>query len=80
VRGQARGDAGAIGEGKGADVLGHPFNSVAWLANQLASRGATLKAGQIVMTGSIVKTVFPEQPAPYRFELEGVGVVEVHVS
>jgi hypothetical protein len=29
----------AIGEGHGHDILGHPFNSVAWLATQLALRG-----------------------------------------
>ena len=80
VQGRARSDANALGEGHGRDILGHPFNSVAWLANQLASRGAALKAGQIVMTGSIVKTVFPEQPAHYRFDLDGVGFVEVQVS
>ena len=33
----------AIGEGHGRDILGHPFNSVAWLATQLASRGAALQ-------------------------------------
>ena len=80
VRGRASGNGNGIGEGLGRDILGHPFNSVAWLANQLASRGATLKAGQIVMTGSIVKTVFPEQAAHYRFDLEGVGFVEAQVS
>jgi 2-keto-4-pentenoate hydratase len=80
VRGRATSGTNALGEGLGRDILGHPFNSVAWLANHLASRGAALKAGQIVMTGSIVKTVFPEQPAHYRFDLEGLGVVEVQVS
>ncbi len=80
VRGHASSDTNALGDGLGRDILGHPFNSVAWLANQLGSRGRTLKAGEIVMTGSIVKTVFPEQPAHYRFDLEGIGVVEVQVS
>src|SRR5579872_252549 len=80
VRGHASSDTNALGEGLGRDILGHPFNSVAWLANQLGSRGRTLKAGEIVMTGSIVKTVFPEQPAHYRFDLEGIGVVEAEVS
>ena len=28
-----------VGEGYGRDILGHPFNSVAWLTAQLASRG-----------------------------------------
>lgn len=80
LRGRATKDGDVFGEGYGRDILGHPFNSVAWLANQLAVRGTTLKAGQIVMTGSVMKTVFPEQDAHYRFDLEGLGSVEVHVS
>ena len=69
-----------IGEGYGRDILGHPFNSVAWLATHLASRGASLKAGEVVMTGSVMKTVFPEQDAHYRFELQGLGSVEVQIA
>jgi 2-keto-4-pentenoate hydratase len=80
VRGKASKDGAAIGEGFGRDILGHPFNSVAWLARQLASRGEALKAGQIVMTGSVMKTIFPSEAASYRFELEGIGAVEVQVS
>lgn len=79
---QGRGfkDGAAIGEGFGRDVLGHPFNSVAWLATQLASRGEGLKAGQVVMTGAVMKTVFPEDAASYRFDLAGIGSVEVQVK
>jgi 2-keto-4-pentenoate hydratase len=80
VLGRASKDREAIGEGRGGDILGHPFNSVAWLASHLASRGAGLKAGEIVMTGSVMKTVFPEQAAHYRFELEEIGSVEVQIS
>jgi 2-keto-4-pentenoate hydratase len=79
VLGRATKDDVAVGEGHGRDILGHPFNSVAWLATQLASRGAGLKAGQVVMTGSVMKTVFPEGDASYRFELEGIGSVDVRV-
>jgi len=79
VLGRATKDRVAIGEGSGRDILGHPFNSVAWLATQLASRGVGLKAGQVVMTGSVMKTVFPEEDASYRFELGGIGFVEVQV-
>ena len=77
--GRATKDGAAIGEGHGRDILGHPFNSAAWLATQLNSRGVGLKAGQIVMTGSVMKTVFPEEAASYRFDLEGIGSVEVQV-
>jgi 2-keto-4-pentenoate hydratase len=79
VLGRATKDHAAIGEGHGRDILGHPFNSVAWLATQLNSRGVGLKAGQVVMTGAVMKTVFPEADASYRFDLEGIGSVEVLV-
>jgi 2-keto-4-pentenoate hydratase len=79
VLGRAKKDGFEIGDGRGRDILGHPFNSVAWLASQLASRGIGLKAGEVVMTGSVMKTVFPTEDAEYRFELEGTGSVEVKV-
>ena len=69
----------SIGEGHGRDILGHPFNSVAWLATHLASRGEGLKAGQIVMTGSVLKTIFPMEDADYGFSLDQIGSVTVSV-
>jgi 2-keto-4-pentenoate hydratase len=80
VLGRATRDRVAIGEGYGRDILGHPFNSVAWLAAQLASRGAGLKAGQVVMTGRVMKTIFPAEDASYRFDLAPIGFVEVHLG
>jgi 2-keto-4-pentenoate hydratase len=80
VLGRATRNGVAIGEGHGRDILGHPFHSVAWLASQLASRGVGLKAGEVVMTGSVMKTVFPDAEANYRFELEPIGFVEVQVA
>jgi 2-keto-4-pentenoate hydratase len=79
VLGRASKDALGFGEGHGRDILGHPFNSVAWLATQLNSRGEGLKAGQVVMTGSVMKTVFPDVDASYRFDLEAIGSVDVQV-
>ena len=80
VLGKAAMNGSAIGEGHGRDILGHPFNSVAWLAAHLASRGETLRAGQIVMTGSVMKTVFPTEDAAYTFSLERIGDVSVSVK
>lgn len=37
----------------GAAVLGHPANAVAWLANKLAQYDIGLKAGEIIMSGSL---------------------------
>ncbi|MDR3361786.1 MAG: fumarylacetoacetate hydrolase family protein [Desulfovibrio sp.] len=39
----------------GAAVLGHPAQSVAWLANTLGAMGIPLKKGEIVLSGSFTK-------------------------
>jgi 2-keto-4-pentenoate hydratase len=77
--GKATQNGAPAGEGYGRDILGHPFNSVAWLNAQLASRGGGLRKGDIVMTGSVMKTVFPTEAAHFRFDLPGLGSVEVRV-
>jgi 2-keto-4-pentenoate hydratase len=66
--------------GYGRDALGHPFVPLTWLANHLAASGSGLKAGDIVMTGSIVPTRFPKEAGTYRFDLSGVGSVELSVA
>jgi 2-keto-4-pentenoate hydratase len=65
------------GRGTGADVLGHPHNALAWLANHLAAEGRGLHAGQIVLTGSLVKTVWLGAGDHVVMELEGLGSVAV---
>ena len=64
------------GRGTGADVLGHPHNALAWLANHLAAEGKGLHAGQIVLTGSLVKTVWLNAGDRVKMELDGLGTVE----
>jgi 2-keto-4-pentenoate hydratase len=39
-------------EGKGANVLGDPRVALAWLMNELSTLGITLKAGEVVTTGT----------------------------
>jgi len=68
------------GRGTGADVLGHPHNALAWLANHLASQGTALRAGEIVMTGSLVKTVWLDAPAEAVMEFSGLGKVQVRFN
>ncbi|WP_315779648.1 MULTISPECIES: 2-keto-4-pentenoate hydratase [unclassified Bradyrhizobium] len=67
------------GQGSGADVLGHPLHALAWLANHLAARGDGLEAGQLVLTGSLVKTVWLKPGDRVRMELDGLGVVEAAI-
>jgi len=68
------------GEGEGAHVMGHPFESLAWLANNLASRGLGLWRSDVVITGSLVASVFARPGQHVRFEAGALGSVEVHVD
>jgi 2-keto-4-pentenoate hydratase len=66
-----------VARGTGADVLGHPHNALAWLANHLAADGNGLRAGQIVLTGSLVKTLWLKAGDRVMMDLSGLGRVEV---
>ncbi|MCG2581369.1 MAG: 2-oxopent-4-enoate hydratase [Marinobacter sp.] len=43
-----------ISTGAGAAALGSPVNCVAWLANTLGEFGIPLKAGEVILSGSLV--------------------------
>jgi 2-oxo-3-hexenedioate decarboxylase/2-keto-4-pentenoate hydratase len=75
VRGRALINGELAGEGSGADVLGHPHHALAWLANHLAAEGGSLRAGQIVLTGSLVKTLWLKPGDRVVMELDGLGTV-----
>ncbi len=80
AEGEVSVDGHALDRGSGGDVLGHPFHPVAWLAGHLAAQGGGLRAGDVVMTGSIVTTKFPDRPTSYRFEVKGLDAVDVVVT
>ena len=73
-------NAEPAGEGYGRDVLGHPLDALAWLANTLAGRGRELRAGMLVMTGSIVSTKFLNPGDEAAFTFEGLGDIRLSVS
>ena len=69
-----------VGTGTGDAVLGNPLNSLVWLATKLAEYGCSLKAGEMVMTGSFVRQ-FPIAPGDrVRVEFSGVGAAETSMS
>lgn len=59
----------------GAAVLGHPANAVAWLANKLAAYGITLKAGEIIMSGSLTAACPVAAGDSMRASFDRLGVV-----
>lgn len=68
-----------VSEGKVGDAMGHPLEAVAWVANLLAGRGRTMRAGMLVMTGSSVRTAFPRAGDRARFDVAGLGGVDLSV-
>lgn len=79
VEGVVTCDGAEIGRGFGRDALGHPYIPLAWLANHQARTERPLKAGDIVMTGSLVRTQFPTESRRYHYALAGLGDVDVEV-
>lgn len=69
-----------VGEGMGGDVMGHPLEALAWLANTLAARGKTLSQGMIVMTGSIVSTKFLSPGDSATVSIHGLGEAQLTVT
>jgi 2-keto-4-pentenoate hydratase len=63
----------AVDRGVTGAAMGHPFEGLAWLANLLASRGRGMKAGEIVITGSALKTRFPEAGDEITYRIAGLG-------
>jgi 2-keto-4-pentenoate hydratase len=69
-----------VATGTGDAVLGNPLNSVVWLAAKLAEFGRTLKAGEIIMSGSFTRQ-FPIRPGDsIRCEFAGIGAVETSMT
>ena len=64
-----------IGEGAPED----PCATLAWLANHVAERGRDLKAGMVVITGSLIPTVSiaPGQRAVFAVDALGDVVMDV---
>lgn len=80
VHGVARINGEVVGEGYGRDVLGHPLDALAWLANNLAARGLGLWRSDVVITGSLVASKFPRAHDRIEFDVGGLGRVELLVE
>jgi 2-keto-4-pentenoate hydratase len=80
VRGIATINGEKVGEGVGGDAMGHPFNSVAWIANHLAAHGRGLLRSDVVITGSIITSQSVKAGDLIRYAVEGLGEVELRVE
>jgi 2-keto-4-pentenoate hydratase len=80
VRGAAQVDGAVVATGTGADVMGHPHVPVAWLANHLAAQGDVLRAGQTVMTGSCVQTLWLGAGTAVEMQFSDLGTVRLSLA
>ncbi|KQX19715.1 MULTISPECIES: fumarylacetoacetate hydrolase family protein [unclassified Sphingomonas] len=62
--------------GAGAASLGHPARAVAWLANTLGRYGTPLRAGEVILSGSLGAMLPVAQGDHVRMTLSGLGTAE----
>jgi 2-keto-4-pentenoate hydratase len=74
-------DGHVRGEGVGADLLGHPLNSLAWLAaSSVAAAFDGLQAGQVVLLGSVTPPIWLTGPANVTVEFPPLPAVQVRLT
>ena len=80
VEHRAIGTAGSVTrEGKGANVLGDPRVALTWLANELSGLGLTLKAGEVVTTGTCLVPLPIERGVDVSMDFGVLGRVATRI-
>jgi 2-keto-4-pentenoate hydratase len=81
VRGRILVDGVVKGEGVGAELMGHPFEALAWLAaSPCAEVFGGLRAGQVVFLGSVTPPIWLDGPCTVAVEFDGLGRAELVVA
>jgi len=69
-----------VATGAGAAALGSPANAVAWLANTLGRLGIPLKAGEVILSGSLAAMIPVKPGDAFRVSIGGIGNCSVRFS
>ena len=80
LKGRSEFEGKEIGAGPGTNVMGGALISLAWLANKLIEYGKHLKAGDVILTGSVHPPVFLPGPGRAKTEFVGLGGTEITVK
>ena len=62
-----------VSTGAGAAAMGSPVNAVTWLANTLGAFGIGLKAGELILSGSLVPLQAVSPGDAMHMEIGGIG-------
>ncbi|MCP9211453.1 2-keto-4-pentenoate hydratase [Streptomyces sp. NEAU-Y11] len=73
----ARADGTLAGAGQGRDILGDPLQALVWLTRRLSGLGGRLRAGDIVLAGSVHASV-PLTPGTH-FRATGTRLPGIHL-
>ena len=60
-------------QGLGSAVQGNPLTAVAWLANTLGELGTPFKAGEVILSGSLVPLIPVVAGDKMSLEIDGLG-------
>jgi 2-keto-4-pentenoate hydratase len=73
----SKGSAGGevVSTGIGAAVLGHPLAAVAWLAATVRDLGRPLRAGEVILSGSLGPMVPVAPGDAFLADISGLGQV-----
>jgi len=66
-----------VSTGAGAAAMGSPVNAVTWLANTLGAFGIGLKAGELILSGSLVPLQAVSPGDSMQMEIGGIGQASV---
>jgi 2-keto-4-pentenoate hydratase len=66
--------------GSGANVLGNPLNALAWLANELPLWGRSLKAGDLITTGTCTDVYMAHSGDKIRADFADLGGVDLKLA
>ncbi len=79
LKGRSLLDGKELANGPGSSVMGGMPISLAWLANKLLEHGKHLKAGDVVLTGSVHPPAFLPAKGVARTEFAGLGGTEITI-
>jgi 2-keto-4-pentenoate hydratase len=63
-------------DGSGAAVLGDPRLALTWLVNELSTFGETVRAGQVVITGTCMGPLEIQEGDQVRTDFGALGSLE----
>lgn len=62
--------------GLAVGVMNHPANGVVWLANKLTEHGITLRAGQVILSGSFTRAVPAQKGDVFHADYGPLGSIQ----